>query len=109
MKHFLFKTYLAAVLITTSSYAAEPKKELAMIKPGLYEHSSGKLYQVLGVARHSETLEELVVYQQLYGDFGLWVRPFEMFTGTVQVNCKTVQRFTYKGETMTKAPSFQKR
>lgn len=48
------------------------------IKPGRYRHFKGKEYEVLGVARHSETEEELVVYRALYGDFGLWVRPVSM-------------------------------
>jgi hypothetical protein len=51
-----------------------------MLKPGLYQHYRGNLYQVIGLSRHSETLEELVVYQALYGNYGLWVRPFKMFT-----------------------------
>ena len=49
------------------------------IKPGRYRHFKGKEYEVLGVARHSETEEELVVYRALYGDFGLWVRPVSMW------------------------------
>jgi len=50
-----------------------------MIKPGRYRHYKGKDYDVLGVARHSETEEEYVVYRQLYGEGGLWIRPKEMF------------------------------
>lgn len=53
------------------------------IKPGLYRHFKGKEYEVIGTARHSETLEELVVYRALYGDGGLWVRPAAMWSETV--------------------------
>ena len=58
----------------------------------------GKEYEVLGVARHSETEEELVVYRALYGDFGLWVRPVSMWNETVERDGKTFRRFTYIGE-----------
>lgn len=68
------------------------------IKPGRYRHFKGKEYEVLGVARHSETEEELVVYRALYGDFGLWVRPVSMWTETVERDGKTFRRFTYIGE-----------
>ena len=68
------------------------------IKPGRYRHFKGKEYEVLGVARHSETEEELVVYRALYGDFGLWVRPMSMWTETVEREGKTFRRFTYIGE-----------
>lgn len=68
------------------------------IKPGRYRHFKGKEYEVLGVARHSETEEELVVYRALYGDFGLWVRPVSMWNETVERNGKTFRRFTYIGE-----------
>lgn len=68
------------------------------IKPGLYRHFKGKEYEVLGVARHSETEEELVVYRALYGDFGLWVRPVSMWNETVERDGKTFRRFTYIGE-----------
>ena len=68
------------------------------IKPGRYRHYKGKEYEVLGVARHSETEEELVVYRALYGDFGLWVRPVSMWNETVERDGKTFRRFTYIGE-----------
>lgn len=68
------------------------------IKPGRYRHFKGKEYEVLGVARHSETEEELVVYRALYGDFGLWMRPVSMWNETVERDGKTFRRFTYIGE-----------
>ena len=64
------------------------------VKPGRYRHYKGKYYEVIGVARHSETEEELVVYRCLYGDFGLWVRPLAMFTETVTVDGRKLPRFT---------------
>jgi hypothetical protein len=63
------------------------------LTPGRYRHYKGGDYQVLGVARHSESGEVLVVYRCLYGDFSLWVRPLAMFTGTVTVNGRQVPRF----------------
>ena len=68
------------------------------IKPGHYRHFKGKEYEVLGIARHSETEEDLVVYRALYGDFGLWVRPARMWNETVERDGKTFRRFTYIGE-----------
>ncbi len=53
------------------------------IKPGIYQHFKGNRYRVIGMARHSETLEEMVVYQALYGEQGLWVRPAGMWTEEV--------------------------
>jgi hypothetical protein len=61
---------------------------------GLYRHYKGGEYEVVGAARHSETLEFLVVYRPLYNASGLWVRPHAMFFGTLEVNGVTVQRFT---------------
>ena len=63
------------------------------IRPGRYRHYKGREYTVLGVARHSETLEELVVYRQEYGDGGLWVRPAAMFAEAVEVDGRAVPRF----------------
>lgn len=64
------------------------------VKPGKYRHFKGKEYEVVGVARHSETLEEMVVYRALYGDGGLWVRPAAMWEDTVQRDGRTFRRFT---------------
>lgn len=71
-------------------------QNLPPLKPiplGRYRHYKGNDYEVLGVARHSETLEELVVYRPLYGDGALWVRPRKMFEETVIVEGRTVPRF----------------
>jgi hypothetical protein len=68
------------------------------VKEGRYRHYKGKEHIVLGVARHSETLEELVVYRQDYGDHGLWVRPLEMFLEAVEVDGEMVPRFEFLGE-----------
>jgi hypothetical protein len=65
--------------------------------PGRYRHFKGGEYEVIGVARHSETHEPMVVYRPLYGDGGLWVRPLAMFTETVTHNGEVVPRFTYLG------------
>ncbi|MBP8154055.1 MAG: DUF1653 domain-containing protein [Nitrospira sp.] len=64
-----------------------------MMKPGRYRHYKGKDYEVLGVARHSETEEEYVVYRQLYGTGGLWIRPLEMFLESVTIGETVVPRF----------------
>jgi hypothetical protein len=63
-----------------------------MIK-GKYKHYKGKKYQVLDVVKHSETLEELVLYKQLYGDYSLWVRPLNMFNEEIFIDGKWVKRF----------------
>ena len=70
---------------------------MAEIQPGRYRHYKGNEYTVLGVARHSETLEKLVVYRQEYVERGLWVRPAAMFAETVVVNGQTVPRFRLLG------------
>ena len=65
--------------------------------PGRYRHHKGNEYEVIGVARHSETDERVVVYRPLYDDSGLWVRPLAMFLETVTVDGKPVPRFAYLG------------
>ena len=67
------------------------------VQLGRYRHYKGHEYTVIGLARHSETEEELVVYRQEYGDHGLWVRPKSMFLETVNVAGKSVPRFEYLG------------
>ena len=67
-------------------------------KPGLYRHYKGNDYRVIGLARHSETLEPVVVYQALYGERGTWVRPAAMFVETVEVVGKRVPRFARVGD-----------
>jgi len=63
------------------------------ILPGRYRHYKGEDYEVIGIARHSETEEELVVYRCLYGDYSLWVRPLSMFRETVNVAGEQLPRF----------------
>ncbi|MCH4810701.1 DUF1653 domain-containing protein [Vreelandella neptunia] len=61
--------------------------------PGIYRHYKGNLYEVMGIAQHSESEEHVVVYRALYGDYGLWVRPLEMFTENVTKEGHTQPRF----------------
>ncbi len=69
-----------------------------MLRLGQYKHYKGNLYEVIGVAHHSETLEDMVVYRALYDDFDLWVRPLTMFLENVEINGITMPRFEYLGE-----------
>ena len=68
------------------------------IKIGKYRHFKGNEYQVLYLAKHSETQEKMVVYKALYGDGGVWVRPSSMWNEIIERDGKTFQRFTYIGE-----------
>ncbi|QLF94838.1 DUF1653 domain-containing protein [Pseudomonas sp. ABC1] len=63
------------------------------IEPGLYRHYKGPHYRVFAVAKHSETEEDVVFYQALYGDFGFWVRPLSMFLEQVEVEGERLPRF----------------
>jgi len=65
------------------------------IQKGIYQHYKGDRYEVVDVALHSETLEEMVVYRALYGDFGVWVRPLQMFLETVDISNELIPRFKY--------------
>jgi hypothetical protein len=64
-----------------------------MVQPGRYRHYKGNEYDVIGVARHSETEEPFVVYRALYGERGLWIRPAAVFLETVLVEGRPVPRF----------------
>ncbi len=64
-----------------------------MLQRGIYEHYKGKHYQVFHVANHSETGEKLVVYQCLYGDYSMWVRPLAMFVENIEIEGKMLPRF----------------
>lgn len=74
------------------------------MKLGLYKHYKGNPYNLMGLARHSESLEEMVVYQAMYGDYRLWVRPKELFFGTLMVDGKEVQRFSFVDDTLCAYP-----
>lgn len=69
-----------------------------IIHTGRYRHFKGNEYCVLHIARHSETLEEYVVYQALYGEREIWVRPAAMWNETIERDGKIIQRFEYIGE-----------
>ncbi|MDO4269654.1 MAG: DUF1653 domain-containing protein [Eubacteriales bacterium] len=71
---------------------------MAEIRPGRYRHFKGGEYEVIGTAKHSETLEEMVVYRALYGARGLWARPAAMWTETVDRDGYHGPRFQYIGE-----------
>lgn len=65
------------------------------LEKGLYRHYKGPMYEVFMTAQHSETEEWMVVYKALYGEEGMWVRPYEMFVEKVEIKGKLVDRFTY--------------
>lgn len=65
------------------------------LRPGRYRHFKGNEYEVIGVARDSETEQQVVVYRALYGEGGLWVRPLAMFTEMIERDGRRVRRFEY--------------
>jgi cyclomaltodextrinase / maltogenic alpha-amylase / neopullulanase len=69
-----------------------------MITPGKYRHFKGQDYQVIGVAKHTETEETLVIYRALYGAGGLWARPVDMFREKIMIEGKMVSRFEWIGK-----------
>lgn len=78
-----------------------------MIKLGLYTHYKGNKYEVIGACRHSETLEEMLIYRALYGDYRLWVRPYDLFTGMIEHEGKKVPRFQYNSATISDFPKLR--
>jgi len=68
-----------------------------LIPLGIYRHYKGNQYEVVGFAKHSETVEDMVVYRALYEDGGLWVRPLSMWDDPIEVGGKTIRRFEYVG------------
>lgn len=70
---------------------------MSVIIGGIYEHYKGNKYRIIGVAKHSETLEKLIVYQALYGNNELWVRPYDMFCEKIVKDEKEIERFRYTG------------
>jgi len=73
-----------------------PPLDETVLPPGIYRHYKGNDYEVLGVARHSESREAMVVYRALYGERGLWVRPLAMFLETVEMGGVSVPRFAFR-------------
>ncbi|MFN7039046.1 MAG: DUF1653 domain-containing protein [Alphaproteobacteria bacterium] len=71
---------------------------------GIYQHYNGNFYQVLSIARHSETLEELVIYQALQGDYGVWARPLNMFKEKLNIDNKRIERFKFVQENFLTVP-----
>lgn len=68
-----------------------------IIKLGKYRHFKGNEYEVIGIAKHSETLEKMVVYKALYGEGQIWVRPLKMFIEEIEIDGKKVPRFEHIG------------
>lgn len=95
-EHFGYLRSLAGNDLKMSEIKLSSKAK--SVKVGLYEHYKGKKYQVLGVAVHSETLKELVIYQATYGEKLVWVRPLKMFLEKVEINGERKPRFIYLGK-----------
>lgn len=73
------------------------------ISKGKYRHYKDNLYEVIDVAKNSESLEDMVIYKALYGDSGIWVRPLKMFLEDVEVNGKIQKRFEFVGDELSNA------
>jgi hypothetical protein len=76
-----------------SNETLTPFSQEARELKGVFEHYSGRRYEIVGVSRHSETLEEMVVYRALYGDRDMWVRPLSMFLESVEIKGVIQPRF----------------
>ena len=78
-----------------------------MIKLGIYQYYKGNLYQVIGLSRHVETLEEMVVYQELYGSYGLWLRPINSFFEELIVDNVPTPRFKFIEPSLSRPPKLR--
>jgi hypothetical protein len=78
---------------------------LIVTRPGIYRHYKNLLYEVKGTVRHSESLEPMTLYQALYGERGLWVRPAAMFNESVDINGVRQPRFAWVSDTLTESVS----
>jgi len=81
--------------VSTIIYNIQGVRQLEEIRTGKYRHFKGKDYEVLFIAKHSETLEDMVVYRALYGEMGYWVRPAKMWNETVEYEGRQVKRFEF--------------
>lgn len=82
---------------------------MSTIQTGLYKHYKGKLYHLIGISRHTETLEEYCVYQALYDDYALWIRPAQMFFETIEYNGQNVPRFSFVQPLFVNPPCVEQR
>lgn len=73
-------------------------KQYDEVRRGRYRHYKNQEYELIDIVHHSETQEPLVLYRALYGEFGLWVRPYDMFFETVKIDGENIQRFQYVGD-----------
>ena len=87
-EYVIFKSQIGKV-----EFLPTYEEAVAAIPPGRYRHFKGKEYEVIAIARHSETEEPMVVYRALYGDYGVWVRPASMWNETVERGGQTCRRF----------------
>ena len=69
------------------------------MKKGIYRHYKGNFYELVDVAKHSETEEEFVIYRPMYGEGALWIRPLSMFDEDLERDGKTVKRFAFYADT----------
>lgn len=92
-KYTLFISYSQVInnLLTDFIFYGEKMVKIG----GIYQHYKGNIYKVLGIAKHSETLEDMVVYKAMYGEGVVWVRPLLMFEEIIEKDGKMIERFKF--------------